>query len=229
MMRLCGAFVAVLMAFGAIGCTNVVEAPPYGVVDTREGPVRQVRLWAEDHPLLKPFDVVLDGCRAWWPADVDCILTDEADATIRIRAITPEDVKDSADQALIDLANCAEKTDGTRTIGLSLGAGNIQIFPKCYEQLDAEGNVVGYNTLVGAAVVTHEVGHELGLPHVPKHCDEPHLNAGSGDGLCGDAIMNPILDLATPAPTRVDDNLFKAFVDGIQLPDGTSNCNFFMK
>lgn len=187
------------------------DAPP---------PLIEVRLWSEDHPLLAPFDVVLDGCRQWWPNSVDCVLTDSSDATMHIDAITPEDVV-GADQARMDVANCLPDAEGKKTLAISKGGGWMEIYPKCFEILDMNGALIGYNTAYAATVVTHEVGHELGMPHVERVCTEHALKVGD-DLLCGEAVMNPYLDLATPAPTPVDDLMFRVFVETVQLPAAAS-------
>ena len=216
------AFCAALCA--ACGTSGNFNTSP----DSSTAPGTQVRLWAENHPLIASSETVLDGCRAWWPNDVDCVLTDAFDSTIRINAVMPEDVASSTDQGEIDRANCAKLPDGTVTLGMATEGGWIELYPKCFENLDKDGKVVGYDTFLATAVITHEVGHELGLPHVPKDCDRNTLVVPGHGAICGDAIMNPILDRSTFAPTQVDDIAFHVFVDEVQLPSSSLLCELRM-
>lgn len=200
-------------------------AMPYA--DEPEEGERYVRLWTEDHPLLAPLDVVLDGCRAWWPNDVDCVLSSMSDSTMRVRAVLPITVTPETDPEVARLANCMPDADGMRTLAISWGGGEITFYVKCFERgLDAAG-VMTYDRLSATTVVTHEVGHELGIPHVPLVCDANALLDAEGRKLCGEAVMNPLINLAAATGlTEVDDIAFDMFAVQVMLPAASPVCAY---
>jgi len=220
------AFSALLFLAGCAQGDVASGPPPYEIVDSGHGPaVIEIQVWSEDHPLLAPYDVVLDGCVQWWPKGVECVLADSSEASMHIDAVTPEDVAGSLDQAEIDMANCTPDAMGKVILAISKGGGWMEFFPKCFEMRDAAGNLIGYDTLIAATVVTHEIGHELGMPHVDRMC-VPSSPVIGDVRLCGEAVMNPYLDIRTPAPTPVDDLLFMAVAAGTAMP-GTA-CTYMM-
>lgn len=193
---------------------------------------RQVRLSMNEHPLLDPLDVVLDGCRRWHSTNVDCVLTDMFDSDIHLVAVSPEDLNNDDTAERRDLVNCVSDEDGKRTLGVAFGGPGdfIEIYTKCYEIVDAAGNVTGYDTQMATAVVTHEVGHQFGIwEHVPAECTPQSYVVQDGRRLCGDAIMNASLNLDRAAgPTEVDRIAYELYApfDPTNPPQGGASCAF---
>ena len=166
------------------------------------GPVRYVRpdrppdppayalsVWIDDHPLLDLADVVR-GCIEWRAKGVICRLAaDPASADVRIS---------------VDDKPCVPDAEGLKTLALAYHDGRIVFMPKCFD------GSTDYVRRLFRAVMTHEVGHEVGIwEHVPLKCDG---KAASHDGrpICGPAVMNRLADADLGFVTVVDSLAFEA-------------------
>lgn len=236
-------FIVVSLAVCAIyssGCStaegyddSVSRTPPGAVLPADATVDRVVRIWSENHPLLAPYDVVLDGCRAWWPNDIDCVLTTEAEAEIRIRVATLDELTveslalltPEAAEERTRLVNCWPDDAGMRVLAMAKPAGEIEFYSVCFERGKDPAGMPLFDWLGATTAVTHEVGHELGIPHVPRSCEEPVLRDWHGNKVCGQAVMNPSIDLASAAaPTEADDLAFVMFAENVRLPETVQQC-----
>jgi hypothetical protein len=225
------------LAAGCSSAKGVDDPVSYGQSDqaapTDVAEDRVVRIWSENHPLLAPYDVVLDGCRAWWPNDIDCVLTTEAEAEIRIRVATLDELTveslalltPEAAEERTRLVNCWPDDKGARVLAMAKPEGEIEFYSVCFERGADAAGVPLFDWLGATTAVTHEVGHELGIPHVPRSCEEPVLRDWSGNKLCGQAVMNPSIDLSSAAAlTEADDIAFVMFAENVQLPESIQSC-----
>jgi hypothetical protein len=95
-------------------------------------------------------------------------------------------------------------TEAWSMLGLSTMAGQVTLYPMCMSW--AGGGIVVPDMVRRTAA--HEVGHELGINHVPLSCNDNcvqyELDA-AGAKLCGPAIMNaPIVDAMHITPIDAD-------------------------
>jgi hypothetical protein len=152
-----------------------------------------LRLWVDDHKALSRPDA-LKGCEEWLPKGVQCVLAeDELFADVRVS------VDDSA---------CVPGDDGKRTLALAYKGGNVTFIMKCFEKADGT-----YDLHQFRAVMTHEIGHEIGIwNHVPEECDgkdEPKpIKHFGGKEVCGQAVMNRYYDKDVWFVTEIDSLAF---------------------
>jgi hypothetical protein len=190
------AIVAMLAAAGSasLSCgTTVIVKRYHGPADQ---PVYQVRIWIEDDPRM-PKEVVLKGCREWNAKGVECLtVSEEALSDIRVYA------DDGACVEKDDKGTKDPKDDETHVyLAWAHHGGKVRMMTKC---LDTKGGKLEPHQL--AAVVTHEVGHQLGIwEHVP-YAHECAKAATHPDGkkVCGDAVMNPHYHAKVDVVTEID-------------------------
>jgi len=165
------------------------------------GPVRYARqdppayslaLWVDArHALLDPADA-LKGCSEWLPKGVICDLAAD---------------RDSADVVIgLHEASCTADKDGYRTLALAYRADSrIEFIADCFRH----GG--GYDRHMFRAVMTHEIGHVIGIwRHVPKKCDHRAPEGSLERAVCGIAVMNPIYDSDVAFVTVIDSLAFDA-------------------
>ena len=87
------------------------------------------------------------------------------------------------------------------TLAWAYSGGDIKMMMRCLTQKDGV-----YDAHQFAAVVTHEVGHQLGIwehvPYLPK-CEDAKTHP-TGAKVCGKAVMNPYYDEDVDYVTDVD-------------------------
>lgn len=165
------------------------------------GPVRYVRLdppayslslWIEDHhALLDPADA-LQGCSEWAAKGVICRLaTDRNSADVVIRL---------SDEA------CVADKEGYRALARAFRAdGHIEFIADCFRRSD------GYDRPMFRGVITHEIGHVIGIwRHVPEKCDSGAPEGSPDRDVCGIAVMNPVYDNDVTFITVIDGLAFDA-------------------
>ena len=141
---------------------------------------------------------MFQGCAKWKAKNVTCVeASSKAIADVRIYADdgvcvtkddngTPDDPKD----------------DKTRTtLAWAYSGGDIKMMMRCLTQKDG-----AYDAHQFAAVVTHEVGHQLGIwDHVPypPACEDAKTHP-SGRKVCGTAVMNAYYNEKIDYVTDID-------------------------
>jgi len=165
------------------------------------GPVRYLRqdppayslsLWIDvRHGLLDPEDA-LKGCAEWRAKGVACAMAAD---------------RDSADVVIsLSDAACLPDKDGYRTLAWAFrDDSHIEFVADCFRR----GG--GYDRGLFRSVMTHEIGHVVGIwRHVPLKCD-PKAPEGSLDrSVCGIAVMNPLHDDDVDFVTVIDSLAFEA-------------------
>jgi hypothetical protein len=190
------ALLIALAAYAASSCGGS-QKPPKGHKPDATDVAYTIDVWVEDDPRM-PKDVVFTGCAKWKAKNVTCVQT-EMKATADIRIYAEDDV-------------CVVKDDnGTpddpkddrmaTTLAWAYSGGDIKMMMRCLTQKDGV-----YDAHQFAAVVTHEVGHQLGIwehvPYPPK-CEDA-LEHPSGVKVCGKAVMNPYYDEKVDVVTEID-------------------------
>ncbi len=160
-------------------------------------PPRTLPIWVEDDPRM-PKEDVLRGCQKWQVKNVTCVEVAE--------------IEDSKVQVYSDDGVCVEKDAVTgaitrRILAWAFYGGRITMMAQCLSKTP-EGK---FNSHQLAAVVTHEVGHQLGIwDHVPDFCkeDEPLIHTETGRKICGTAVMNRHYNHAVSVVTVIDSMAF---------------------
>ncbi len=176
---------AILAVAAALTCTACGPDPvPYEPYDQ---PAFSLSVWLDPaKPLLDPSDS-LDGCSKWLAKGVVCrIVETQAEADVKVW---------TNDEP------CEKDEKGNYTLAVAYGNGNIVFNSLCL------GKPGDYNRHRFRAVMTHELGHTVGIwEHVPNDCDDEHLTHPSGQPICGVAVMNPMID---------DDVYFVTVIDAL--------------
>lgn len=149
-----------------------------------------VGIWVEDDPRM-PKALILAGCEAWSAKGVHCHeASDLGRARIRVYA---------DDEACVDTH---PDTGKPRTVlAWAHAGGMVRMMGKC---LAMKGEAFDPHQL--KAVMTHEVGHQLGIwDHVPyaPECKDAKSHPG-GRKVCGPAIMNPHYNPRIDYVTEID-------------------------
>lgn len=178
-------FAFAVMASISLSCAGVKRY-------ARRDPARySLHLWVDDHPSLSKPDA-LKGCQEWAPKGVTCALVESKHrADIRVTA---------------DMKACVPDEKGKRTLALAYKGGDVVFMMQCFKKGD------GYDQHQFRAVMTHEVGHEIGVwEHVPEDCDDKEHKAivlEDGKKVCGQAVMNPYYEEKIWFVTEIDSLAF---------------------
>lgn len=156
-----------------------------------------IDIWVEDDPRM-PKDLVFKGCAAWKAKNVTCaeslskeladirVYADDGQCVVMDDMDTPDDPKDDKKRT---------------TLAWAYSGGDIKMMMRC---LKHAGDAYDAKQLAG--VVTHEVGHQLGIwehvPYLPK-CEGAQTHT-SGSKVCGVAVMNPYYDDDVDYVTGID-------------------------
>ena len=157
----------------------------------------RLTIWIPEDPRM-PAEVLMDGCRHWQPFGMTCE---------RARYVGDADISVSF------LAEPCGAVLGDAHTGID-GYSDIRMWVSCFH--DKEGKLLAHHMEM---TFTHEVGHALGVQHVPSSCDpEVYVNERdyvdsdlklvrhpNGRLVCGTAVMAPSLssDVLT-GPTDID-------------------------
>lgn len=200
-------FPVVLLALAACGDDG------YDWYQDDPPPAGTVRVWVEADDAI-PAETVREACEAWRPEGVLCELADAPDAAdIRVYA---------------DDADCVQGDGGLYPLGWAQEGGEIRLFVDCLHRFG--GTPIARDLLY--PVVAHEVGHQLGLwTHVPAKCDptpdDPAAQRLIDLGICGTALMNPIVHKGMIGITVLDHEAY-AIRDKdhavLKAADGTPGC-----
>jgi hypothetical protein len=174
-------------AAASAGCGGAIDEKP---VSSQARFV--VSMWVQDHPDL-PLRAVLDGCANWRPEGVACAVTTDR-AAAQVQVVVNEDACGTDD------------AEGIQRIAWAGHNGVVHLRGACVTHDDA-GHIDEQDV---AAVIGHEVGHELGIwDHVPETCTEDHPVDAEGGDICGAALMNPYYDPTVHFLTAMDGLAFK--------------------
>ncbi|HTK60125.1 MAG TPA: hypothetical protein VL283_02875 [Candidatus Baltobacteraceae bacterium] len=185
-----------LAAYAASACGGS-QKPPKGHKPAASDVPYAIEIWVEDDPRL-PKDIVFKGCAKWEAKKVTCVeasskifadirvYADDSECVLKDDHGTPDDPKDD--------------TTAT-TLAWAYSGGDIKMMMRCLSHKDGV-----YDAHQLAAVVTHEVGHQLGIwehvPYPPKF--EDALTHPDGRKVCGTAVMNPYYDEKIDYVTEID-------------------------
>ncbi len=134
-----------------------------------------LKVWLENTPLLNADDAIA-GCMVWREKGVVCVLDgDYDDADIEVH---------------VDQSPCTLGPDNLFTLASAYPSGKIVFQGECFFGDDRKIDRNKFRAVMG-----HEVGHEIGISHVPLDCNgKDVLVHPSGQKVCGVAIMNPQYD-----------------------------------
>lgn len=179
-----------LAAWTAASCVpwgNPKEHHPGGA-----GPAYTVRIWIQQDSRL-PRVAILNGCAKWKAERITCLEVAAPElAKIRVYA-------DDRDCVVKDDQG---KPNGNLYLAWAYQGGDIKMMMGCMSHKGQD-----YDTHEFSAVVTHEVGHQLGIwDHVPLSCDDKGVKTHAKDGrkICGQAVMNPFYSPAIDYVTDID-------------------------
>jgi hypothetical protein len=186
-----------LAAWAASTSCGSSQKPPKSHTPDASDKRFDIDVWIEDDPRM-PAELVLDGCGRWKAKNVFCrrvaskifadirIYADDGKCVVNDDMDTPDDPKD----------------DKTRTtLAWAYWGGDIKMMMACLTHKDGV-----YDAHQFAAVMTHEVGHQLGIwNHVPypPECKDAKTHP-SGKKVCGAAVMNPYYDKDVTVVTDID-------------------------
>jgi hypothetical protein len=89
-----------------------------------------------------------------------------------------------------------------------MDTGNVTVYPMCIGQDKLQ---MEYKAPL-VRILAHEIGHALGVDHVPTSCDDKcvqYVNGADGKPICGSGIMNAPtanIDFITPADAAMFDH-----------------------
>lgn len=156
-----------------------------------------VTVWVQNDPRM-PKEVVFKGCAAWKAKKVTCVeAVEKAFADIRVYADDGACVRND------DMGTPDDPSDDKKrtTLAWAYSGGDIKMMMGCLKRKDGV-----YDAHQFSAVVTHEVGHQLGIwSHVPypPACEKAKEHP-SGRKVCGVAVMNPYYDKDVTVVTEID-------------------------
>ncbi len=185
-----------LAAWSASSCGAGQKPPKVHKPDAADVPY-QIEVWVEDDPRI-PKDLVFKGCAAWKAKNVTCVETSALElAGIRIYADDGECVVNDDMDTPDDPKDDKKRT----TLAWAYSGGTIKMMMKCLTRKEGV-----YDAKQLAGVVTHEVGHQLGIwehvPYPPK-CEDAKTHP-SGRKVCGTAVMNPYYNEDVDYVTDID-------------------------
>lgn len=153
-----------------------------------------VHVWIQADPRI-PRQAVMAGCNKWQAEKITCLEVDNPElAKIRFYA-------DDRPCVTKDPDHHEDLTIHTYLAWAYTG-GDIKMMMQCLPHDDGR-----YEPREFAAVVTHEVGHQVGIwEHVPVSCDSKKVKKHSGDDreICGSAVMNSHYHSSTDYVTEID-------------------------
>lgn len=203
------------------------HAPPR--VEAAPKVIGTLRLWMPPDPNI-PASWVLGGCRYWEPMGVRCeMVARPTDADVQV-LVSYEPCLSLARRRVAEvkagtmappiplrpgctarLPAVSQVTEAEGTAGLSNG-GSITLYPSCIAW-SGSGMIVPDTV---RSVVAHEIGHEMGIAHVPARCDDDpcvdYRHDAAGGRICGEAIMNSPVALHRITP--VDATAFRNRLPG---------------
>lgn len=164
-----------------------------------DAPAYTLNIWIQPDPRL-PREAVMKGCSQWKAERITCVAVD-APEKARVRIYANDDA-----------CHVQDKKDVTvwhTYLAWAHQGGDIKMMMGCMPHKDG-----AYDPHYFAGVVTHEVGHEIGIwEHVPDVCDDkdtktpnPDIktHAKSGKKICGQAVMNEYYHDAIDYVTEID-------------------------
>jgi len=177
-------FALTALAAAACSCAGPVR---YARVDA---PAYSLSIWVDRSPLLDPADA-LQGCSEWLPKGVVCRLAPD---------------KGSADVAVVlSDEDCVADKEGYRVLARAFRDSHIEFVAGCFRQSG------GYDRQMFRGVMTHEIGHVLGIwRHPPVKCDGGAPAGSFERTVCGIAVMNAIYDHDVAFVTVIDAVAFDA-------------------
>jgi len=188
-----------ILAFAAWAATSCGSSQkgPKGHRPDKTDVHYEIAVWVQSDARM-PKDVVFKGCAAWLSKNVTCVETaSKAMADIRIYADDGKCVTKDDNGTPDDPSDDKKRT----TLAWAYWGGDIKMMMRCLHHKDGV-----YDTHQFAAVVTHEVGHQLGIwghvPYPPK-CEDAKTHP-SGRKVCGTAVMNPYYNKDVDYVTEID-------------------------
>ncbi len=173
----------------------------YRLYDHEPDVTTEIGIYIQADDVLVP-SAIMHGCRLWSPEGAAC-------------RRSPNPNSADIDVYVNDGFGCF--TDSGEIVAMSV-SGDVIVYSQClYSVL---GEQVSHDEL--AIVTAHEIGHALGIDHVPLDCEHPERSLNPGDRLpydrqgrliCGPALMNaePFMDFTGPiGMTTTDHRAFAA-------------------
>ena len=156
---------------------------------------RTATFWPGTDPDL-PASAMLQGCGLWSVEGVDCVPA-ASDAQAEIHLVPNHDA-------------CVETPSKTYVLATTGAAGVITVYLECVRQVfepedDGRPSLGALKLILG-----HESGHAFGMNwHVPATCDPSAAKSDFergliAQGICGPALMNPMIDPNTCLVTSLD-------------------------
>lgn len=172
-----------------LGLTACSQPARYVSKETR--PATVVRIWLDPASGL-PIKETLEGCNMWNVMDVQCVAVEDAKAA---------DITISEDGLF-----CGVNKEGTRTLAYAYPDSSIKVRKDCFYSIGIFKDT--FRDKMYKLMIAHEVGHVFGIwTHVEKECDEDGKKAAADAAhdvipalgppakkICGEGIMNPIID-----------------------------------
>jgi hypothetical protein len=191
------AIIIACLFFVACGPQEVPDACGAGLVPFAGPPetARSVTFWPGEDPDL-PLRAVQSGCGLWDVEGVRCLPAAD-DAHAQVHVVPNHDP-------------CVETPSGTYVLATTGAYGVITVRIECVRERFETEDDGRPSEQVLKLVLGHEFGHAFGMNwHVPATCDP---QAAKSDferdlvarGICGEALMNPRLDLNACFVTALD-------------------------